>query len=488
MSNEKDTAMADSSNPVSHFCVAINSKKSKKMKESVDSNVGEETDVHHTFRYPMRILMNANIPGTKTTNKSTYNPMPKMKTLLMTMAELNLGLTVTALDRKSTLIIGKDNFPITETAFKKFFSCKWDEANQSTKNKVHHGCLINGNCTLNHLKHAQKPNKLITWLNHKKVYLDADTLGINKTKTIGYLSHIHPHLINRTNTKNKLLKVIEMTHVNFHDARKLDHSIPTENTNMTDADDKPTVHCPPFKIFQTTIGIGPTNARSETDVIGIKCMVGKAALICKFFLQATDKLESNNQGKFIPAGLANVIGKDTMQTIIHDNNQYLKNVTGIPIYGLPSAVLNIIIPICKDNTKTTQICTTVHNYILNAEWCHGFEPTESKGKYFLITSIQQLSEAHEWLDGNLEGLFIKYIPQFGSFTPSEGYAFPKQGDKPKYSGQLGTYADKLQTLYPNTPQTMHQSATKWNKSPLHKTHTTTPQTLVFTPEEYPNLP
>jgi len=177
-----------------------------------------------------------------------------------------------------------------------------------------------------------------------------------------------------------------------------------------------------------------------------------------------------------------------MQTIICDNNQYLKNVTGIPIYSLPSATLDIEITLRKNDTNTTQICTTVRDYLLNAEWCHGFEPTNSKGKYFLITSIQQLSEAHEWLDGNLEGLFIKYIPQFGSFTPSEGYAFPKQGDKPKYSRQLGIYADKLQTLYPNTPQTKHQSATKWNKSPLHKTHTTTPQTLVFTPEEYPNLP
>jgi len=278
MSNTKDTAMVDSSNPASLFRVALNKKKSKKMKESVNSNVGKETAVHHTFHYPMRILMNAKNSGTKTTNKSTYNPMPKMKTLLTTMAELDPGLTVTALDGKSTLIIGKDIFPITESAFKTFFSCEWDEANQSTT-KVRLGCLINGNRTLNHLKHAQKPNKLITWLNHERIYLDADTLGISKTKTIRYLSRIHPRLTNRTHTKNKLLEVIEMTHVDVNNARKLDTSIPTENMDMTDVDDEPTVHCPPFEIFQTTIGIGPANNRSETDVIGIKCAVGKAALV-----------------------------------------------------------------------------------------------------------------------------------------------------------------------------------------------------------------
>ena len=123
MSTVKDTAMVDSSNPASHFRPVLHSKKSKKTKESVNKSVGKETAVNHTFHYPMRILMNANINGTKRTYKSTYNLILKMKTLLMMMVELDLGLTVTTLDGKSTLIIGKDTFPTTETAFKKFFSC-----------------------------------------------------------------------------------------------------------------------------------------------------------------------------------------------------------------------------------------------------------------------------------------------------------------------------------------------------------------------------
>jgi len=288
MPTAKDTAMVDSSNPTSRFRPVLHSKKSKKTKESVNESVGEETAANHTFHYPMRILMNASTNGTKSTYKSTYNPIPKMKTLLTTMVELDPGLTVTALDGKSTLVIGKDTFPTTETAFKKFFSCEWDEDKTSTTNKVRLGCNINGNRTLNHLKHAQKPNKLITWLYREKVYLDADTLGISKTKTVGYLSRIHPRLVNRTHTKNKLLEVIEMTHVHHHEASKLDNSIMVESTDMTDNDDEPTVHCPPFEIFQTTIGLGPANARSEKDVIGIKCAVRKAALVCEFFLQAME--------------------------------------------------------------------------------------------------------------------------------------------------------------------------------------------------------
>jgi len=68
---------------------------------------------------------------------------------------------------------------------------------------------------------------------------------------------------------------------------------------------------------------------------------------------------------------------------------------------------------------------TVYDYMLSAEWCHGLEPTDREGRYLLITTHQELSEAHEWLDNNLEEMFVEHIPQFGTFTPIEGYDFPK---------------------------------------------------------------
>ncbi len=121
MSTTEDTAMAESSDPASRFRLALNKKKTKKSK-------GNETIVEAEpkllVHYPMRILMTADITGTKSTQKSTYNPIPKIKTLLLTMADLDPGLTVTAIDGKSTLHIGKDKFPITETVFKTFFSCE----------------------------------------------------------------------------------------------------------------------------------------------------------------------------------------------------------------------------------------------------------------------------------------------------------------------------------------------------------------------------
>jgi len=94
----------------------------------------------------------------------------------------------------------------------------------------------------------------------------------------------------------------------------------------------------------------------------------------------------------------------------------------------------------KENKK---IQTTVLDYILSADWCHGLEPTNSNGKYLLMTTVRLVSEVHKWIDDNLEEMFTKFLLQYGTFSPIEGYEFPKHGNKPRYSSQLGTYADKL---------------------------------------------
>jgi len=125
--------------------------------------------------------------------------------------------------------------------------------------------------------------------------------------------------------------------------------------------------------------------------MGIKFQAGKAALLQEFFLCTTATVEQNGKGKFIPVGLANVLGKDAMQTIIRQNNQYLKTLTSIPINRLLPQALQVKIPINDEVPEAEQEKTTMHNYITNADWCHGLEPTNTKGKYYLITMYNPLA-------------------------------------------------------------------------------------------------
>jgi len=71
----------------------------------------------------------------------------------------------------------------------------------------------------------------------------------------------------------------------------------------------------------------------------------------------------------------------------------------------------------------------VQDYLVSAESCHSIKPTECKGRYLLITTYQQLTEASNWLDKNLKQLFVKYCPNYSTFTPINGYEYPKRGNK-----------------------------------------------------------
>jgi len=81
--------------------------------------------------------------------------------------------------------------------------------------------------------------------------------------------------------------------------------------------------------------------------------------------------------------------------LICNNNQYLKNITSIPIYGLPKEALLIEMELNDEDEDNKKVCITVLDYILSADWCHGLEPTDSKGKYLLLTTVQQVLEVHE---------------------------------------------------------------------------------------------
>jgi len=135
--------------------------------------------------------------------------------------------------------------------------------------------------------------------------------------------------------------------------------------------------------------------------------------------------------------------------------------------------------------KKDKIPITVHDYLLNAEWCHGLESTEREGRYLLITTHSQIAGAREWLDENLESLFVDYLPNFGNFNPIEGHAFPTRGDKPRFSHQLGTYADQLKKLYTSNSSEESIPMKQWNRSPIHRPPTK--RSFNFTEKEYPAL-
>jgi len=244
MTNSDDATMADPGEKTTRFKLISHAKSKKKAKDGV---IPVET-AKNTLQYQMRILMNADVPSTKTTYNATFNPQPKTKTLMTAMAEHDPGLSITSHDGKSTLIINQDTFPTTEQQFKNFFTIEWEKGGNTKRDRILLGCKINGTKTLNTLKHHTKPSSLFQWLYKEKIYLESDHLGIGKTKTIGYLTNIHPRIINRTHTKENIKDTLDDIYISHEEAAKFDHTLQQEGTDsMKETDDTPTIHCPPSK-------------------------------------------------------------------------------------------------------------------------------------------------------------------------------------------------------------------------------------------------
>jgi len=96
MTISEDVAMAEPGEKAAPFWPVPHSKQNKKAKASIVM----EGEVQHTIIYPTRILMTIDDPSMKKTYKSTYNPIPKAKLLMLTMAKLDPGLSITSIDGK----------------------------------------------------------------------------------------------------------------------------------------------------------------------------------------------------------------------------------------------------------------------------------------------------------------------------------------------------------------------------------------------------
>jgi len=241
MSTTKDATMAEPGDKAPHFKLVSHSKASKKAKTA---NAKEAAIGNHAFQFKMRITMTNASPG----RQSTYNLLPKTKILMMTMAEQDPGLSITSIDGKSTTAIKSDTFLRTEMQFKQYFNCKWEKTKTAPCKKVLLRCIINSNKTLNNLKHKTQPSSLLQWLCNEKIFLEANVLGISKTKMVGYLTGIHPQAANQTSAKEKLQDTLKTVILNPNKALKLNPSLNNMINTMHNSGDDVTLTFLPLKL------------------------------------------------------------------------------------------------------------------------------------------------------------------------------------------------------------------------------------------------
>jgi len=171
-----------------------------------------------------------------------------------------------------------------------------------------------------------------------------------------------------------------------------------------------------------------------SDVLGIKGVPQDAKLLGEFFMQMAAATNNKQQdGVFIPKGAAYLLGLQTYSQVLQENNFFLMTVAMIPVsleYNTWFAVIN---PHQMSDNKPVSL----HDHLLQKLWFLCIKSV-TKNKCVLITTKNNLPEARDWIDMNLEKMIRKSIPE-GINLPSS--LLPHCLDKPTYSATSHTYAD-----------------------------------------------
>jgi len=146
------------------------------------------------------------------TASNKFNPITKMRALLVEMLKSKPSIVVLNLTNTTQLVLSKEQIPMNEDAFKKLFAISNDMRTTMTKQHIIIGCKLLSEQTMNEIKFDKAKPQLMEWLDKENVFIEADSLGIHRTTTIGYITKLHPQFTNRKNLKTLLQTALTGCH------------------------------------------------------------------------------------------------------------------------------------------------------------------------------------------------------------------------------------------------------------------------------------
>ncbi len=208
---------------------------------------------------------------------------------------------------------------------------------------------------------------------------------------------------------------------------------------------------PEFEIYRTRLSHGREPSQVATEVLCVKCAPKDAKLLGEFLTRMASTTSNEQRDRvYLPEGAAYLLGTQTYAQVFQANNVFLNTVATIPMNLMYNAWFAVI----NQNQTSENEPILLHDYLLRQPW---FLRIESVGpnKCLLVTTHNNLQDARNWINANLEQLIQKSIPD-GIDPPSS--LLPRRLDKPVYSATSLTYADILKkqvslAATPNAPAT-----------------------------------
>jgi len=335
-----------------------------------------------------------------------FQPITAMTNLFRTILKDESSLVLRTPTNDNQIELASTAMPTTEADFKKYFKVTTTRIERNNATQVCIGCHVLSNRSLGSIKFRSPAGHLLAWLKKERIFLESDTLGIDRPITIGYFTKIATEFMHLTNFRDHLASQLLMVDIDADLAVTLaPHLKPAQLEAMTNGDDYVPI-LPDFEIYRTRISHGRDPQKISTDVLGVKTAPRDAKLLSEFFTRlASATNQDQRDGVFIPKSAGYLLGTTTYEQILKENNFFLTTIATIPVNMEYDAWFAVIDP----NQTSESEPVSLYDHLVRKTWFLRIESV-TKYKCLIVTTKANLMEAREWLDANLEPMVRKSIP------------------------------------------------------------------------------
>ncbi len=370
------------------------------------------------------------------TAPAKFNPTSAMQQLLRIKPSLVLRTPC----NDAQIVLATMPLPTGEKAFKKFCTISNPRAERQNPTHVCIGCHVLSNRSLGNIKFHSAENHLLAWLKKAKVFIESDSLGVERPVTFGYFTKLDPSITHLANFRDNLINQLMLVEIDAETAVTLAPFLKKEQLEaMSNGDDYVPV-LPNFEVYKTRLSYGKAPSQTKTEVLGVKGAPKDVKLLSEFFMRLTSENGNDpRDGVFIAKGAAHLLGSSVYEQVLKDNNFFINNLATIPVnleYPAWFAVIEL-----TQQSETEPI--SLHEHLLRQPWFLRLE-SAGRNKCLITTNRSNLPEARKWIDENLQRLIRHSIPP--GIDPPES-ALPRRLDKPVYTATSHTYADILKKQF-----------------------------------------
>eukprot|EP00978_Attheya_sp_CCMP212_P004293 scaffold9391_cov59-Attheya_sp.AAC.1 len=320
----------------------------------------------------------------------------------------------------------------------------------------------------NEIKYA---NAVMEVLKKNQIYLRVDNYNNSPVSIPGFLIKLHPSLIRIATLKEDLYDLIKDLLID-NNSEILQHWMEADENNYDSENNAKGNHPAPY--FRLTSGKRNFGGVS-TNVILVECAKEDTLFVKYVFTKIYQNPKFDKRGHFVPSGIHLIEDPKLHTALLKKQNQYLNNLAGVTVYGLPFDML-------ESQIKVEGYEGSPGGYIHHAapEIIESMEvtgQTSENGKWFVLCIKTSLSAVQKFFDYNIKEIFINQIPSTEKLTE---YPHPTLGKE---------YAAVLQGIVSNPQEDTEEETDTNTRAPPLKPNKRQHITLSYVDtDSFPPLP